>query len=364
MPKSQFSLLVSLGAAMILLPALVFVLGRSQPLVPASQNSLPESSFSQDIPDPPKETEQASGSLPAIDSHALLYYRVQDHQTGEIHLMSANDYIKGVVAAEMPADFEIEALKAQAVAAHTYAILQKSANDQNPDPALNGADFSTDPTHYQAYLSPEELQEFYGHRYPEISEKIGAAVDAVINQVLVCDGQPIAAAFHAISGGITENAASVWGNEVSYLVPVVSEGDRLSPDYEVSVCFSSEEIRNALLTGYTGITLPDDPAEWLVINSRTASGMVTEVIVGDAVLSGVELRGLLGLRSANFEITYDAEAEEFCFTTFGYGHGVGMSQYGADYMARQGKSYVEILEHYYTGATLYTISPDLESPQI
>ena len=162
--------------------------------------------------------------------------------------------------------------------------------------------------------------------------------------------QPIVAAYHAISSGTTESAENVWGNELSYLVPVDSSGDIHAQGYQKTVTFSKDELKKLLETYQPTPNLSQDPSEWLSILERSGSGYVTLIRVGDVQMSGIEFRELLGLRSSDFDFSFDGET--FTFTTTGYGHGVGLSQYGADYLARQGKTYQEILEHYYSGATL------------
>jgi stage II sporulation protein D len=156
------------------------------------------------------------------------------------------------------------------------------------------------------------------------------------------------AAYHAISGGVTEDAANIWTGSAPYLVPVESDGDRLAPGYESTVLIPTEELRKRLVKDYPAINLPEDPAAWFGAVRRTESGYVQEIEAGDITLHGKDIRLLLGLRSHNFEVLYTERGFEF--VVVGYGHGVGLSQHGADYMARQGAGYREILEAYYTGA--------------
>ncbi len=306
-------------------------------------------------PETPSLPKPAASSLPEEALENNRFYLVQDHQTGETLRLTPEEYIRGVVAAEMPVSFHTEALKAQAVAAHTYALRQISASLQNPSSDLNGAYLSTDPAHFQSYFSVEEMKSRWGDQFAVNYQKICEAVDPVIGQILTYEKEPIISAFHSISGGITESAQTVWGQEVSYLVPADSPGDELSPHYETQTVLTAAEVRHALASAYPDIALPESPAEWLSIQEHSSSGTVTLLTAGNQTLTGTELRSLLNLRSAQFQIRYDDG--NFTFTTFGYGHGVGMSQYGADYLARQGYSYDEILRHYYTGAEL-TILPE------
>ncbi len=287
---------------------------------------------------------------------SVLTYKLLDKTSDKVIDISAADYIKGVVAAEMPADFHEEALKAQAVAAHTYALRTIDKQLKNPSTELKGAYFSTDPGEFQAYMSKEQAKAFYGSKFDAYWEKISKAVDSVIDKVAVVNDQPIAAAFHSISGGKTEGAKNVWGSDVSYLQPVDSPGDKLSPDYEADAVFSSKEVSNKLTSQNKTLTLDPDKTKWFTGIKTTDSGTVSQITVGNSTLTGSQLRSLLGLRSACFTVAYNKEKDSFTFHTKGYGHGVGMSQYGADYLARQGQTYEQILKHYYTGVELVSIN--------
>lgn len=274
------------------------------------------------------------------------YFSILDRSTGQIEKVAVIDYLYGAVAAELPPGFHSEAMKAQAVASHTYALYCR----EHPVSELGGADFSTDPSNWEGYVTKEQMLE----RYPDLGEtywkKITDAVDEVASTVLVYQEEPILAAYHSMSAGATEFASNVWNGTVPYLVPVDSVGDTLADQFETSVTFSAEQIRGILTEAYPDLTLDGDTRSWFQIVSRSPSGYVLTLQAGNLQISGKDLRTLLGLRSTNFTIT--AQTDSFLFTTKGYGHGVGLSQYGADYMARQGSGYEEILLHYYTGAQL------------
>lgn len=240
------------------------------------------------------------------------------------------EYVAGVVAAEMPASFPMEALKAQAVAARTYQVRQM--RQAGSDSVLYDVG--------QAYLSRGEQEEKWGESYAVYAEKIQAAVRATAGEIMVYDGEPILAAFHAQSGGRTEAAENVWQEAVPYLRSVDSSEDRQAPNNESVVTLSKRELAERL-----GIAEEAD----LFIKSRTEAGYVAEVQAGEKSFSGGEIRQLLGLRSAHFTIAEDADG--YTFTVHGYGHGAGMSQYGAAFLAEKGKSYHEILQHYYTSIT-------------
>lgn len=283
-----------------------------------------------------------------------LIYKVLNHKTGEVMQLSPAEYIRGVVAAEMPIAFHTEALKAQAVAAHTYALRQIDSELKSPSPDMNGAYLTTDYTKNQAYASDEELRQRWGDSYSLNSQKLDAAVSSVINLAATYQNKPIVAAFHSISSGVTESASNVWGQEVSYLVPVESQGDQLSPGYENKTVLTAAEVEAAFKAEYPDIEFSEDLTTWFRVNKRSDSSTVTSVTVGSIECTGKQVRELLQLKSASFSVVNNGE--DFEFTTNGYGHGVGMSQYGADYLARQGKTYDEILTHYYKGVKLEKIT--------
>lgn len=279
-------------------------------------------------------------------------YRVLLTERGEIAEVPVRDYLIGAVAAEMPASYEAEALRAQAVVSHTYAERIRLQNARCPDPALNGADFSDDSAQYQAFYTSEQMRLAYGSHYAEFYEKIAAAVDAAGDQLLFSDGEPIVAAFHAVSAGQTESAESVWGSALSYLVPVKSDWDRSAPHFEEEAVRSAETVKKALTARFPKIELPAEPADWFRLTDVSESGTVRTVQCGSETVSGQTLRELLSLRSACFTVV--PRDDGFVFTTKGYGHNVGMSQYGANEMAKRGADCAGILAHYYPGAAAGT----------
>lgn len=277
-------------------------------------------------------------------------FLVLNTETGEISEISDRDYIIGAVCAEMPAVFNIEALKAQAVAAHTYAVRQREMETANPTPELKGAYISDDSSKYQGFMSEEKAKECFGENFDEYYDKISNAVDSVIDEILVYNDKPIVAAFHSMSSGRTESAENIFGMDISYLTSADSNYDMECPDYTYKYTFTSDEMQSLLKKAFPDIILPKEKSKWLDIKKRTASDTVVSLNAGDMNISGMELRNALNLRSASFDIAYDNGI--FTITTKGYGHGVGMSQYGANAMAEQGFTYDEILMHYYKGAEL------------
>ena len=197
------------------------------------------------------------------------------------------------------------------------------------------------------------MKSCYGSAYEESIAKLSAAVDEVMPYVLTYGGEPIIAAFHSMSPGRTESAGDVWGTPVEYLVPVDSTADISAPRYMEEARFPEPVLRKRLTEAFPGINLGSDPAQWISVGETTESGTVLTALAGDRCVTGNELREALGLRSACFTV---AGAEDgITVTTRGFGHGVGLSQYGADAMARDGSSWHEILEHYYPGCTIEAV---------
>lgn len=267
-------------------------------------------------------------------------FRVYDKKEDKITELSANEYIFGVVAAEMPALYESEALKAQAVAAYTYACYKRNQNKEK------NYDITTDYTVDQSFKSREKALKDWGSKGKDYEAKIDAAVKATLGEYLSFDGKPILAVYHAISSGRTNSAKTIWGKEIAYLKSVPSEGDKLVDNYISKVTLSESQLLKKLENSFEFETSEE---EILEVEQREGNTVKTLKLYGKTV-SGGEIRSALGLASQNFEIK--KEDKNYVFTVYGYGHGVGMSQVGADYMAKQGYNYKEILNHYYSGCDL------------
>ena len=264
---------------------------------------------------------------------------VYNIKTDKVTEQNIEEYLVGVVTAEMPALYEIEALKAQAVAARSY-ILTKIGKD-NPD--HKGADVCTNPAHCKAYTSPEEAKENWGNDYNKYYNKIKSAVDKTKGEYISYEGETAVACFYAVSGGRTENASDVWGGETPYLRSVESVGDLSYENLKETVSFPKDEAISRL--GVNSLKISD--------LKYTEGGSVKNIKIGEKEFSGTEIRSIFGLNSANFEVS--TTEKELIFVTTGKGHGVGMSQYGANQMAKDGKTYEEILLHYYQGVTIEKI---------
>ena len=296
------------------------------------------SASSSKSPAPAKKTASKAG-----DGEVIAVMRSGSGQTED---MDIAEYLVGVVAAEMPASAHEEALKAQAVASYTYARHRMEVAGVK---AISDSGASE-----QEYISREERERRWGEKFTLYEAKLQEAVAAVRGKRVTYEGRPIFAAFHSVSHGKTESAANYWGGtDHPYLQPAESPGDRLAPDYSKTVTFTSAEMQGFLQAAEKKrsdkLALGSEPAAWFGKPVRSESGMVQEIAVGGTAFSGRELRELLGLRSADFTVDYDEKEDAFAVTTRGHGHSVGMSQYGADFMARQGSDYAEILKHYYQG---------------
>lgn len=254
------------------------------------------------------------------------------------------EYVKGVVGAEMPALFPIEALKAQAVAARTYAVREILDAGGSFD-AINPEEIG------QAYIAQEERKEKWGADFEEYEKKISQAVTETTGQILYYEKEPILAVFHAESGGYTEDSANIWGKELPYLKSVDSLEDEQAPNFLSTVELSTEEVITKLQKSFPDLKLTQGSLlEQMQVAERTEAGYIKTIQVGNKILTGRQMREALGLRSANFTIRQEGGA--LYFTTKGYGHGAGMSQYGAKFMAEDGKPYEEILKHYYQGVEI------------
>ena len=263
---------------------------------------------------------------------------------GEIREIPMEDYLVGVLAGEMPASFEREALKAQAVAARTYTLYCAAADKHGE------AQICAEPSHCQAWQDEETMRRKWGADWESCAERLRQAVRATAGQVLRYEGELIFAAFHASSAGATEDSGQVW-NPRPYLISVSSpEGIDTVPNYVTELRCAALDFRDALLSAHPDCDFSGGPETWIGPLERDGSGRVTAVSLGGVTVRGTELRQLFSLRSTAFSLEYREGL--FCFTGTGSGHGVGMSQYGANVMARDGADYRQILAHYYPGTEL------------
>ncbi len=261
-------------------------------------------------------------------------YITMKRKNGTIVKIELEEYVIGVVGAEMPASFHIEALKSQAIIARTYAL---KANFKG--------ETLTDNESTQSYKSNDELQALWGSSYNTYYNKIKSATEGTKGIYLTYNGTYIEAVYHSTSNGTTESSINVWENYYPYLVSVDSPYDNINSSFQKEMAMSYSAISEKL-----GITITKDSS--FTILSKTSGNRVEYLSVDGNTYKGTDFRNLLGLRSTDFDISLTEN--EIIFTTRGYGHGVGLSQYGANGMAKNGYTYSEILSHYYPGTTLYS----------
>ena len=289
----------------------------------------------QQQPEPTLQTTQPQTQQ--MTSPKTTYLPVLAENDG-IRVVELEQYVLGVVLAEMPAEFEEEALKAQAVVARTYALRRLSRQDRHADVAV-----CTDSGCCQAYMSREEFLQ-KGETVAGF-EKIARAVEQTKGQVLTYKGEVIEATYFSCSGGRTEDAVAVWGEVIPYLQAVDSPGEENADKYWDEVHFTAKEFEDAL-----GRDLSGSPQSWLGKRTFTPGDGVQTMVISGITYTGTRLRELLGLNSTAFMMT--VQDGGITIETLGKGHRVGMSQYGADAMARNGSTYDEILAHYYQGTRI------------
>ena len=280
------------------------------------------------------ETANSMTTEPAQEDVRILVL----NKEGQAIEMGLRDYLTAVVLAEMPVSFEDEALKAQSVVARTYIMRAAGGASKHESAAV-----CMDSACCQGYMAPETFLAKGGKE--QDVQRIRELVAATDGEVLTYGGELIEATYFSCSGGVTENAVAVWGTDVPYLRSVESPGEEHAAHFTDTVTFGSGEFASKL-----GISLTGKPAGWFSETTYTEGGGVATMKIGTETFSGTQLRKLLGLRSTAFEVsTVD---DRIIVTTHGYGHRVGMSQYGADAMAVAGSTYPEILTYYYQGTEL------------
>ncbi len=301
-----------------------------------------------DKPHPLLEAEQSVSSdveipLGGDSEHTLLLW-----EEGAAREVAVEEYLRGVLRAEMGGAFHMEALKAQTVAERTYLYYQMAAGAKAAHPS---AHVCADPGCCTAYLAEEGAREKWGTAFEEYEQNIRLAVSETDNQVMYYEGEPIMAVFHSSSAGVTATSGEVWTADLPYLVSVESpESADTVPNYHSVNTFSAEEFRKRFTARYPEAKLTGDAEAWIKDIVRSDTGRVESAVVGGISVTGQELRSVFSLRSTAF--TVETGADGVTFRVTGYGHGVGMSQYGANTLAQEGKSWQEILRWYYTGITI------------
>jgi stage II sporulation protein D len=282
--------------------------------------------------------------------------KVYMHDIKQIVSMNLEDYVKGVVAAEMPAEFEPEALKAQAVAARTYAVKHMALFGGVGSSEYPGADVTTDHNDSQAWHNETTLKAKWGANYSKYWSKVSRAVTETHGLIITYNGEPINAVFHSTSGERTASAKEVWGFDYPYLKSVACTWDQKSPRYQDTKEITLTELEARLGTdaGILATAQSGGSVNIAGIIERTDSGRVNKVRIGAKTMTGLEVRQKLELRSTNFSV--EPVGDKLLFKTVGYGHGVGLCQYGANGQAKENWNFRQIITHYYTGAAIKNIS--------
>ena len=273
-------------------------------------------------------------------------------ETGQVEELNIDEYLYSVVSSEMPASYELEALKAQSVVARTYTIYQATNNSTKHE----NADICDDYACCQAWISKDERFAKWGQEEAEANwNKIVEAVNLTSGTIITYAGEPINAFFHANSGGVTESSLNVWsGIDYPYLKSVQTIGEQSYTQYSSEVILSKEELLNKIKEKYQDCTIDFTQENCIQILEYTTSGRVKTIKFGNKEIAGTEARTLLGLKSTNF--TLKINGENIIFSVIGYGHGVGMSQTGADSLAKTGADYETIIKHFYTDVEIVEVN--------
>ena len=277
----------------------------------------------------PQDTATVDPALAAAD------LTLCDADSGTTRVVSVRDFLIGAAACEMPPDWSDDTLLAQMVASHSYAL------------AL-GTPMQVNPALCAGWTDTEVLQARWGDDFAAHYDRLSALADRVSGALLCYGGAPAAACYHSISAGVTEASQNVWESALPYLQGVSSPWDKTADGYETTITYSREQVET-ILQGLD-LTPGTDAESWFGTPQRDEAGYVASMPVCGEEVSGTRLRRALALRSASFTVTYDGNS--FAFTTHGYGHGVGMSQYGAEAMAQGGADWQEILRYYFPGCEI------------
>ncbi len=287
-----------------------------------------------------KDTTQEKS--PSKNEETIAVFRTVSNKTINLTM---HEYVCGSVAAEMPLAYEEEALKAQAIACYTNALRLKSTSDNK-----SNGDISDNTAIHQGYIDENERKKKWGKDFEKYEEKLQDAVNSVENTAIYYNDELCVAAFCAISNGKTEDAKYLWGTEVPYLKSVESEGDKLSPGYASTLSYSKSEFTKLIKNEKNKTDNINTLKNIIKTTKKSPSGTVLKCEINGNEYTGEEVRKLFSLRSPTFTVKSTDSA--ITFSVSGYGHGIGLSQYGANYLAQQGYSYEEILKHYYTGVEI------------
>ena len=335
------------GACLLLIPSLIshFTPEKKASDHPASAGNSDEIIIvmaSEQEEKPQEEEEERKG-----DTVLSLY----DHRAKKRIRLPLEEYLVGVVAGEMPASFEEEALKAQAVAARTFAVRHMRSLGGSGCSQHKGADVCSSFAHCQEWLSGTQMRKNWGKNFDACHEKIRQAVQGTKGKTMLYDGKPIEVLYYSTSNGKTEEASEVFSRSLPYYHSVDSAGEEDAPNFADNVTYSNQKFAGIFQSKY-GVRLdPGHLEKQIKINGYTKSGRIRDLTIGGRNLKATEFRLLYQLNST--DITFVFGKDHITMKTKGFGHGVGMSQVGADRMARQGKDYQEILHHYYQGVEIH-----------
>lgn len=273
-------------------------------------------------------------------------------ETGQVEEVNLDEYLYGVVSSEMPASFDMEALKAQAVVARTYTIYQTINNSSKHE----NADICDNYACCQAWISKEDRFAKWNAEEAEINwNKIVEAVNSTTGKIITYNGEPINAFFHSNSGGVTESSVNIWGGiDYPYLKSVDTAGEEGYTQYSSQVQISKQDLLNKIKEKYQDCEIDFSQQNCIQILEYTTSGRVKTIKFGNKEIAGTEARTILGLKSTNF--TFSIDGDTVTFSVIGYGHGVGMSQTGADALAKSGSNYEEIIKHFYTDVEIVELN--------
>lgn len=315
---------------------------------------------------PKAETEEVVSNIENVTQEQpepeveTITYDYQKYQTikllhsgsGQIEELPIDEYLYGVVSSEMPANFEIEALKAQSIVARTYTIYQ-IMNNSGKHP---GADICDNSSCCQAWISKDERLSKWAPEEAESNwNKIVDAINSTSGKIITYQNKPINAFFHSNSGGKTESSLNIWGGiDYPYLKSVETAGEEGYTQYSSEAKFTKEELLNKLKEKYEDCEIDYSQENCIQILEYTTSGRVKTIKFGNKEIAGTEARTILGLRSTNFTLTISGD--EIIFSVIGYGHGVGMSQTGADALAKSGSNCEEIIKHFYTDVEIVEVN--------
>ncbi|HEY9062881.1 MAG TPA: stage II sporulation protein D [Pseudobacteroides sp.] len=281
--------------------------------------------------------------------------RVLDTKEDKVLEMDLEQYVRGVVAAEMPADFELEALKAQAVAARTYMLGRVNGIYGSKDDVHKGANICTNPAHCQAWISKQDAYKRWSAFSAKANwDKITRAVVETKGIIIKYNNVIANPFYHSNSGGRTENIEDVWGGRsIPYLKSVESRGEEAAKEYKKTISLKEEDFVKKLEEEYGELEFEEDVfIDNIEILTFTEGGRINTLKVGNKVMKGTDIRRIFSLNSANFKI--EEKKKTIYITTVGNGHGVGMSQWGANHLAKEGMDFQEILKYYYKGVELET----------